>query len=133
MIITHKKGLDLTGDTPTILYGYGGFNVSLTPRYSSSRAAWLEQGGVYAVANIRGGGEYGKAWHIAGTSSINKMCLMTLLLQQNISLKKLHTLGKLAIQGGSNGGLLVAAAMVQRPDLFAVALPAVIVGYVAIS
>lgn len=126
MIITHKKGIDLNGKNPTILYGYGGFNISLLPRFKVTTAAWLEQGGVYAVANLRGGGEYGKAWHIAGTQ----------LQKQNVfddfiaAAEYLESSGfassdYLAIQGGSNGGLLVGAVMTQRPDLVKVALPAV--------
>ncbi len=126
MIITHKKGLELNGDTPTILYGYGGFNVSLRPSFSSTRAAWLEQGGIYAVANLRGGGEYGKAWHNAGTQMQKQnvfddfIAAAEYLIDQNYTSAK-----KLAVQGGSNGGLLVGAVMTQRPELFAVALPAV--------
>lgn len=126
MIITFKKGLKLDGKNPTILYGYGGFNVSLLPRFSSTRAAWLELGGVYAVANLRGGGEYGKAWHNAGTQ----------MKKQNVfddfiaAAEYLATEGyahsdHLAVMGGSNGGLLVGAVMTQRPDLMKVALPAV--------
>mgnify|MGYP000628013444 CR=1 FL=1 len=126
MIITYKKGLELNGKNPTILYGYGGFNVSLTPRFSVSRAVWLEQGGVYAVANLRGGGEYGKKWHKAGTQ-LNKQNVFDdfiaageFLIEQNYT-----SSDYLAINGGSNGGLLVGAVMTQRPDLMKVALPAV--------
>ncbi|WP_105169462.1 prolyl oligopeptidase family serine peptidase [Pseudoalteromonas sp. T1lg23B] len=126
MLITHKKGLKRDGSNPTILYGYGGFNVSLTPYFSSSTAAWLEMGGVYAVANIRGGGEYGKNWHKAGTQLQKQnvfddfISAAEYLIDENYASKR-----KLAIFGGSNGGLLVGAVMTQRPDLFQVALPAV--------
>ncbi|CAM4129162.1 prolyl oligopeptidase family serine peptidase [Pseudoalteromonas byunsanensis] len=126
MLITHKKGLKRDGNNPTILYGYGGFNVSLTPYFSSATAAWLEMGGVYAVANIRGGGEYGKNWHKAGTQ-LQKQNVFDdfigaaeYLIDENYASKR-----KLAVFGGSNGGLLVGAVMTQRPDLFQVALPAV--------
>jgi len=126
MIITHKKGIELNGNNPTILYGYGGFNVSLQPRFSSTRAAWLELGGVYAVANLRGGGEYGKKWHDAGTKLQKQnvfddfIAAAEYLVSENITSSE-----KLAVMGGSNGGLLVGAVMTQRPNLFKVALPAV--------
>ncbi|MGB2364211.1 MAG: prolyl oligopeptidase family serine peptidase, partial [Flavobacteriales bacterium] len=126
MIITHKKGINYDGTNPTILYGYGGFNVSLTPSFSISRAVWLEQGGVYAVANLRGGGEYGKEWHNAGTQ-MNKqnvfddfIAAAEYLISENIT-----SSDYLAVDGRSNGGLLVGATMTQRPDLIKVALPAV--------
>jgi len=126
MIITHKKGINYDGANPTILYGYGGFNVSLTPSFSISRAVWLEQGGVYAVANLRGGGEYGKEWHNAGTQ-MNKqnvfddfIAAAEYLISENIT-----SSDYLAVDGRSNGGLLVGATMTQRPDLMKVALPAV--------
>ncbi len=126
MIITHKKDLEITGKTPTILYGYGGFNISLTPSYSSSRAAWLEQGGIYAVANLRGGGEYGKAWHDAGTKMQKQNVFDDFIAAAEYLIDNQYTQPqKLAIQGGSNGGLLVGATITQRPELFAVALPAV--------
>ena len=126
MIITHKKGLEYNGKNPTILYGYGGFNISITPRFSVSNAVWMEQGGVYAVPNIRGGGEYGKAWHQAGTKMQKQnvfddfIAAAEYLQNQNITQPSY-----LAIRGGSNGGLLVGACMTQRPELFKVALPAV--------
>ncbi|MBU2893515.1 prolyl oligopeptidase family serine peptidase [Colwellia sp. D2M02] len=126
MIITHKKGIELNGKNPTLLYAYGGFNVSLTPSFSVSRAVWMEQGGIYAVANLRGGGEYGKKWHNAGTQ-LNKQNVFDdfiaageYLIDQNYT-----SSDYLAVQGGSNGGLLVGAVMTQRPDLMQVALPAV--------
>jgi len=126
MIITHKKGINYDGTNPTILYGYGGFNVSLTPSFSISRAVWLEQGGVYAVANLRGGGEYGKVWHNAGTQ-MNKqnvfddfIAAAEYLISENIT-----STNYLAVDGRSNGGLLVGATMTQRPDLMKVALPVV--------
>lgn len=126
MIITHKKGINYDGANPTILYGYGGFNVSLTPSFSISRAVWLEQGGVYAVANLRGGGEYGKEWHNAGTQ-MNKqnvfddfIAAAEYLISENIT-----SSDYLAVDGRSNGGLLVGVTMTQRPDLMKVALPAV--------
>jgi prolyl oligopeptidase len=126
MIITYKKGIELNGKNPTLLYAYGGFNVSLTPKFSVSRAVWLEQGGIYAVANLRGGGEYGKKWHDAGTQ-LNKQNVFDdfiaageYLIDQNYT-----SSNYLAVQGGSNGGLLVGAVMTQRPDLMKVALPAV--------
>ena len=126
MIITHKKGLKLDGNNPTILYGYGGFNVSLQPQFSSTRAAWLELGGVYAVANLRGGGEYGKKWHNAGTQ-LKKQNVFDdfIAAAEYLISEKVTSSDKLAVMGGSNGGLLVGAVMTQRPELFKVALPAV--------
>ncbi|MCB9855812.1 MAG: S9 family peptidase [Phycisphaerales bacterium] len=126
MFITHKRGLKLDGNNPTYLYGYGGFNISLTPRFSLPNIAWLEMGGVYAQANLRGGGEYGKAWHDAGRL-LNKQNVFDDFIaaaEWLISNKYTQT-KKLAIGGGSNGGLLVGACLVQRPDLFGAALPAV--------
>lgn len=126
MIITHKKGLKLDGSNPTILYGYGGFNVSLTPSFSVSRAVWMQMGGVYAVANLRGGGEYGKKWHQAGIQ-MNKQNVFDDFIAAGEYLinEKYTSSDRLAINGGSNGGLLVGAVMTQRPDLMKVALPAV--------
>lgn len=126
MIITYKKGLKLNGKNPTILYGYGGFNVSLTPRFSVTRAVWLELGGVYAVANLRGGGEYGKEWHKAGTQLRKQNVFDDFIAAAEYLIDSKYTLSDyLAINGGSNGGLLVGAVMTQRPDLMKVALPAV--------
>ncbi|ASD69424.1 prolyl oligopeptidase family serine peptidase [Pseudoalteromonas piscicida] len=126
MIITHKKGLKLDGNNPTLLYGYGGFNVSLKPYFSPTRAAWLELGGVYAVANLRGGGEYGKKWHKAGTQMQKQNVFDDFIAAGEYLVSENYTSSeKLAINGGSNGGLLVGATMLQRPDLFKVAVPAV--------
>lgn len=126
MIITHKKGLKLDGNNPTMLYGYGGFNISLQPSFSSTNAAWLEQGGVYAVPNLRGGGEYGKAWHNAGTKLHKQNVFDDFIAAAEYLIAHNYTRPDyLAIRGGSNGGLLVAAVMLQRPELFKVALPAV--------
>lgn len=126
MIITYKKGTDLNGKNPTILYGYGGFNVSLTPSFSIANAVWLEQGGVYAVANLRGGGEYGKEWHDAGTQLKKQNVFDDFIAAAEYLIKQKYTSSDyLAIRGGSNGGLLVGAVMTQRPDLMKVALPAV--------
>ena len=126
MIITYKKGTELNGNNPTILYGYGGFNVSLTPSFSIVNAVWMEQGGVYAVPNLRGGGEYGKKWHIAGTK-LNKQNVFDdfIAAAEYLIDNKYTSKEYLAIRGGSNGGLLVGATMTQRPDLMQVALPAV--------
>lgn len=126
MIITHKKGLDRDGSNPTILYGYGGFNISLTPYFSTSLLPWLERGGVYAVANLRGGGEYGEAWHSAGTQ-MNKQNVFDdfIAAAEYLIAEKITSSKRLGVMGGSNGGLLVGAVMTQRPDLMAVALPAV--------
>ena len=126
MIITHKKGVKLNGKNPTILYGYGGFNISLTPSFSIANAVWLENGGVYAVANLRGGGEYGKKWHDAGIK-MNKQNVFDdfIAAAEYLIAKKYTSSDFLAIRGGSNGGLLVGATMTQRPDLMKVALPAV--------
>lgn len=126
MIITHKKGLELNGKNPTILYGYGGFNISLTPSFSIANAVWLEQDGVYAVPNLRGGGEYGKAWHDAGTQQKKQNVFDDFIAAAEYLIAENYTSSDhLAIRGGSNGGLLVGATMTQRPDLMKVALPAV--------
>lgn len=126
MIITHKKGLKLDGKNPTILYGYGGFNVSLTPSFSITNAVWMEQGGIYAVANLRGGGEYGKKWHDAGTQMKKQNVFDDFIAAAEYLISEKYTSSDyLAIRGGSNGGLLVGATMTQRPDLMKVALPAV--------
>jgi len=126
MIITHKKGLKLNGKNPTILYGYGGFNISLTPSFSISNAIWMENGGVYAVANLRGGGEYGKKWHDAGTKMQKQNVFDDFIAAAEYLMAQKYTSSDfLAIRGGSNGGLLVGATMTQRPDLMKVALPAV--------
>jgi prolyl oligopeptidase len=126
MFISHKKGLKLDGSTPTLLYGYGGFNISLTPQFSISKLAWLEMGGVYAVANIRGGGEYGRDWHRAATRLKRPRAYDDFIAAAEWLIKHDYTRpDKLAIQGGSNGGLLVGAVLCKRPDLFGAALPAV--------
>jgi prolyl oligopeptidase len=126
MMITHKKGIKLDGSNPTMLYGYGGFNVSLTPRFSIANAVWMEQGGIYAVPNIRGGGEYGKKWHDQGIQ-IKKQNVFDdfIAAAEYLIGNKYTSTDYLAISGGSNGGLLVGACMLQRPELFKVALPAV--------
>lgn len=126
MIITYKKGTKLDGKNPTILYGYGGFNISLTPAFSISNAVWMENGGVYAVANLRGGGEYGKKWHDAGTKLQKQNVFDDFIAAAEYLIAQKYTSSDyLAIRGGSNGGLLVGATMTQRPDLMKVALPAV--------
>ncbi len=126
MMITYKKGTKLDGTNPTMLYAYGGFNVSLTPSFSVANAVWLENGGVYAVANLRGGGEYGKKWHNAGTKMQKQNVFDDFIAAAEYLIKEKYTSSeKLAIRGGSNGGLLVGATMTQRPDLMKVALPAV--------
>ncbi|WP_371135113.1 prolyl oligopeptidase family protein [Daejeonella sp.] len=126
MIITHKKGIELNGKNPTVLYGYGGFSVSLTPAFSTSNIILLEQGGIYAVPNLRGGGEYGEKWHIAGTK-MNKQNVFDdfIAAAEYLISNKYTSKDFLAVSGGSNGGLLVGAMMSQRPELFKVALPAV--------
>jgi prolyl oligopeptidase len=126
MIITYKKGLKMDGKNPTILYGYGGFNISLTPSFSTANAVWLEMGGIYAVANLRGGGEYGKKWHDAGTQLKKQNVFDDFIAAGEYLISEKYTSSDfLAIRGGSNGGLLVGATMTQRPDLIKVALPAV--------
>jgi len=126
MIITHKKGIKLDGKNPTILYGYGGFNISLTPSFSIANAVWMENGGIYAVANLRGGGEYGKKWHDAGTKMQKQNVFDDFIAAAEYLIAQKYTSSSfLAIRGGSNGGLLVGATMTQRPDLIKVALPAV--------
>lgn len=126
MFITHKKGLQLDGNNPTYLYGYGGFGISLTPSFSVSRIVWLEMGGVYAIACLRGGGEYGESWHEAG-KKLNKQNVFDDFIAgaEWLIENKYTKSAKLAIAGGSNGGLLVGACMTQRPELFGAALPAV--------
>ncbi len=126
MIITHKKDIVLDGKNPTILYGYGGFNISLTPEFGIANAVWLEQGGIYAVPNIRGGGEYGKKWHNAGIKQLKQNVFDDFIAAAEYLIEKKYTSSNyLALRGGSNGGLLVGAVMTQRPELMKVALPAV--------
>lgn len=126
MIISYKKGIKLNGKNPTILYGYGGFNSSLTPGFSVPNAVWMENGGIYAAANLRGGGEYGKEWHVAGTQLQKQNVFDDFIAAAEYLINEGYTSSDfLAIKGGSNGGLLVGACMTQRPDLFKVALPAV--------
>jgi len=126
MFITHRKGLKLDGKNPTLLYGYGGFDISLTPSFSVSTVVWMEMGGVYAVPNLRGGGEYGKAWHEAGTKLKKQNVFDDFIAAAEwLIANKYTSRDKLAIAGGSNGGLLVGACMTQRPDLFRATLPAV--------
>ncbi len=126
MIITYKKGTEMNGKNPTMLYGYGGFNVSLTPGFSTAMSVWLEQGGIYAVPNLRGGGEYGKEWHDAGTKLQKQNVFDDFISAAEYLIANNYTSSEhLAIRGGSNGGLLVGATMTQRPDLMKVSLPAV--------
>ena len=126
MMITHKKGLPLNGQNPTILYGYGGFNISLTPAFSVINAVWMEQGGILAIPNLRGGGEYGKKWHDAGIKTQKQNVFDDFIAAaEYLIAEKFTSSDYLAIKGGSNGGLLVGATMTQRPDLAKVALPAV--------
>lgn len=126
MFITHRKDLNLDGTNPTYLYGYGGFNISLTPSFSVTNLVWLEMGGVYAVPNLRGGGEYGEEWHRAGTKERKQNVFDDFIAAAEYLIREGYTAPeRLAIGGGSNGGLLVGAAMTQRPELFAVAHPAV--------
>ena len=126
MFIAHRSGLELNGDTPTLLYGYGGFNIALTPDFSISRLAWMEMGGIFALANIRGGGEYGDDWHKAGTKLQKQNVFDDFIAAGEYLIAERYTRpDKLAVMGGSNGGLLVGAVVNQRPELFAAAIPAV--------
>jgi len=126
MFIVHKKGIELNGQNPTLLYGYGGFNISLTPSFSVANLVFLENGGVYVLANLRGGGEYGEDWHQAGTKMNKQIVFDDFIAAAEYLINEKYTCSeKLAIRGGSNGGLLVGACMCQRPELFRVALPAV--------
>jgi len=126
MIISYRNDLERDGSNPTILYGYGGFNISLTPSFSVANAVWMDMGGIYAVANIRGGGEYGKSWHDAGRQLNRQNVFDDFIAAGEYLIEENYTSSnKLAIRGGSNGGLLVAAVSTQRPELFQVAIPAV--------
>ena len=126
MFVVHRKGLKLDGRNPTILYGYGGFNVTLNPSFSAPRIAWLEQGGVFAMANLRGGGEYGEAWHEAGMRLNKQNVFDDCIAAAEFLIAERYTApDRLALQGGSNGGLLVGTVVNQRPELFRVALPQV--------
>jgi prolyl oligopeptidase len=126
MFIVHKKGIELNGKNPTYLYAYGGFNISLTPSFSTSRIVWLENGGIYAQPNLRGGGEYGEKWHLAGTKMNKQNVFDDFIAAGEYLINNKYTSSNyLAIAGGSNGGLLIGATMTQRPDLAKVAFPAV--------
>jgi prolyl oligopeptidase len=126
MFVVHKKGIKLDGRNPTILYGYGGFNITLNPYFSATRVAWLEQGGVFAMANLRGGGEYGESWHEAGMRLKKQNVFDDCIAAAQFLIAEGYTSpDRLALQGGSNGGLLVGAVVNQRPELFKVALPQV--------
>ena len=126
MFITHRRGLKLDGANPTLLYGYGGFDISLTPGFEIPALVWMEMGGVYAVPNLRGGGEYGAPWHLAGTKAHKQNVFDDFIAAADWLIANKYTSpAKLAIHGHSNGGLLVGATMTQRPDLFAAALPGV--------
>ncbi|MBP0030573.1 prolyl oligopeptidase family serine peptidase [Roseofilum sp. Guam] len=126
LFITHKKGITLDGSNPTLLYGYGGFSISLTPGFSVSHLVWMEQGGIYAVPNLRGGGEYGEDWHQAGMKQNKQNVFDDFIAAAEWLIEQQYTCSeKLVIAGGSNGGLLVGASLTQRPDLFGAALPAV--------
>jgi len=126
MFLVYKKGLKRDGKNPTILYGYGGFDITINPSFSASRIAWLEQGGIFAIANLRGGGEYGEKWHDAGTKLKKQNVFDDCIAAAEFLIKEKYTSAShLALQGGSNGGLLVGAVVNQRPDLFKVALPEV--------
>ncbi|MGB4849439.1 MAG: prolyl oligopeptidase family serine peptidase, partial [Saprospiraceae bacterium] len=126
MFIVYKKGIKMDGRNPTILYAYGGFNINLTPAFSALRVAWLEQGGIYAQPNLRGGGEYGENWHQAGTKMKKQNVFDDFIAAaEYLKAEKYTSTDYLAISGGSNGGLLIGATMTQRPDIAKVALPAV--------
>ncbi|MHC4496281.1 MAG: prolyl oligopeptidase family serine peptidase, partial [Planctomycetota bacterium] len=126
MFITHKRGIKRDGSNPTLLYGYGGFNISILPRFSALRLVWMEMGGIYAVANIRGGGEYGRKWHESGKKMQKQNVFDDFIAAAEYLIKNNYTSPeRLGILGGSNGGLLVGACMTQRPNLYAVAIPAV--------
>ena len=126
MYITHRRDLAKTGDTPLLLYGYGGFNISATPSYRPQVQAWLELGGAFAEANLRGGGEYGEAWHKAGTLANKQHVFDDFIAAAEYLIREHYTRSaRLGIHGRSNGGLLVGAVLTQRPDLFGAALPAV--------
>jgi prolyl oligopeptidase len=126
MIITYKKGMNMDGKNPVMLYGYGGFNISLTPSFSISNLVFMEAGGIYAVANLRGGGEYGDSWHNAGIKTKKQNVFDDFIAAAEYLIKENYTSKDyLAISGGSNGGLLVGACMMQRPDLYRVCFPAV--------
>ena len=126
MFLTYKKGLKLDGQNPTLLYAYGGFDISLTPSFSVPTIVWLEMGGIYAQPNLRGGGEYGEEWHLAGTKANKQNVFDDFIAAAEYLIKEKYTsTPKLAIRGGSNGGLLIGAALTQRPDLFGATLPLV--------
>ena len=126
MFLIHRKDLVKDGNNPVLLYGYGGFNISLTPSFSTSRIPFIENGGIYAVVNLRGGGEYGEEWHLAGTKMQKQNVFDDFIAAAEYMIAEQYTsVGNIAIMGGSNGGLLVGAVVNQRPDLYTVAIPQV--------